>query len=864
MSNIFDARQTRYRNTPSALGNAADLALNTLLATIDGYQGKYLEDRNVLLVDGGLITYATSGLNGTISFTEGLNLVINQKISGAAPQVISLTSSNQTLTNNQVLYATVNRTAGTATLTIASSLPSATYANQEIFLLALRKDAGDGTSRIYWRNGTAQNDGQTIRLGASGSGSGGSGTGDDLASLNFRASLTELFDEGPSNAYTSVDSGAGKTDSANYSATSAYYRISYDASKTATTGSTTTNILVSATPSFTVKTGDIIMIGTEVRRITTVTSQTNLVTDAFSAAPTNGTQITISQAVHTKELYGLALDGNSISTEFAGASFNEILVDYEDTTTASDIIYDVNTTPVIAFTASLDNSSWSNVSTRSTNQTDTWQSTVFSTAGTALYLRFFANKTSGSGLVNILKYKVFLQKSLSASGTNPTNSAYAFLNGVGTPINCSLSVVSGKTRITLSNISYGVGSLSGTTKGALKVYVNGQLLPRFVNSTLTPDGSYTEVSTTIIDLDKDYSAFNLPVQIDQEYILGGDSSTANTSNIAYINSHGFKNYLINSNFDFWQRGTAGTISNGNSSYVSVDRWYAKNALGTNGVLTLIQASGSTPGSKFGCSLQITTAPTAAQANGCELYQVVENIDSLDFLNKYASFGCYIKALGNVNQVGLSLVYNTSEAKPTTALGSESLITVNSSSFSLGQAIARSVGTLPGNSGVIGVKVRITGVSSGNLYDLNNGFVIEQAMLNQGTVLAPYMKAASNAQDELAMCQRFYQKSFPLTTTPAQSAGLSGSVTFARITTGANTNTALIVFKQTMKTNTPTVTFYNPQANNAFARDADAGNDFSSFAVYQTGDNYHTASGVANATGSAGDRCFIHYTADAEI
>lgn len=753
----FDSRQTKLVSAQGFIGNSANETLDAVFPRINDELAKLYEDRNILLTQGGLITYATSGANGTISFTEVINIVLFSKISGAVPQIISLGSSNQVLTDGQMWYAVVNRSAGTATTSINTQLPAVTSANQEIFLLAARKDAGDGTSRIYWRNGTAQNDGQTIRLGASGSGSGGSGTGDDLASLNFRASFTDLFDESATASNTAVDSSAGKTDATAYSASKALYLLNYDASKTAFTGSTTTNILISATPSFTVKTGDVIVIGSEIRRITAITSQTNVTTDAFSAAPINGTQITISQAVHTKDIYGLALDGNSLSTHFAGASFNEILVDYEDTTTVADNIFDVNTTPVIGFSASLDNSSWSNLGVRRTNQTDIMQSTVFSAAGTALYLRFFANKTSGSGSVNLLRYKTFLQKSTTVSGTNPTNSAYAFTNGVGTPVNCSLSVVATKTRITLSNMSFGVGALPGTAKGALKVYLNGQLIPRYIDSTLTPDASYTEVSSTIIDLNQDYSAVNISVQVDQEYLLGGDSSTANTTNIASINAHGFKNYLINSNFDFWQRGTTGTIANAASTYASADRWYVRNALGTNGIITQSRVSGVNDGAKYGCSVQITTAPTAAQANGCELFQVIENIDSLDFMNKYASFGCYIKALGNVNQIGLSFMYAASEIKPTTTLGSEALITVNNASFINGQVLAQAIGTLPGNAGVIGIRIRITGVSSGNAYDLNNGFIVEKAMLNQGTIVSPFVKAGANAQDELAMAQRFYYR-----------------------------------------------------------------------------------------------------------
>src|SRR3954467_14444460 len=87
-----------------------------------------------------------------------------------------------------------------------------------------------------------------------------------------------------------------------------------------------------------------------------------------------------------------------------------------------------------------------------------------------------------------------------------------------------------------------------------------------------------------------------------------------------------KNFLINSGFAIWQGGTSQTIANGVSSY-QPDQWYGKNSLGTTGVLTLSRTTGAVAGSRYGASLQITTAPTSGQTNGCELYQVLENRDS---------------------------------------------------------------------------------------------------------------------------------------------------------------------------------------------------------------------------------------------
>ena len=198
--------------------------------------------------------------------------------------------------------------------------------------------------------------------------------------------------------------------------------------------------------------------------------------------------------------------------------------------------------PVVGFSASVNNTTWTNTETRPTSPLTEIQTTLFSTAGTSLYVRLFANKTSGSGTVNVLKYKAYMQKVPTDSSGGVLNSAYAFTNGVGTPVNCSLSVVGGKTRVTLT-WQYPVGINVGTPFGSIDVYLNGQLIPRYINATLTPNASFTEVSSTAIDLDSNYSAVNVSVEILQRAAIVDQSSqnstyiAQNTASISAINSN---------------------------------------------------------------------------------------------------------------------------------------------------------------------------------------------------------------------------------------------------------------------------------------------------------------------------------------
>lgn len=152
------------------LGGASREDAQTVISAADAEIAKLFEDRNISLVGGGLITFTGTA----IQFTEALTLHINSQVAGGAPTVISLAATTRAVSaTNRMVYAVINRGAGTATVTDdATTLAAVTAANQEVVLIAKRVDAGDGTQRLYFRNGSTYNAGQTARLGSSGSGSG--------------------------------------------------------------------------------------------------------------------------------------------------------------------------------------------------------------------------------------------------------------------------------------------------------------------------------------------------------------------------------------------------------------------------------------------------------------------------------------------------------------------------------------------------------------------------------------------------------------------------------------------------------------------------------------------------------------------
>ncbi|MCX9024603.1 MAG: hypothetical protein OIN85_00740 [Candidatus Methanoperedens sp.] len=355
---------------------------------------------------------------------------------------------------------------------------------------------------------------------------------------------------------------------------------------------------------------------------------------------------------------------------------------------------------------------------------------------------------------------------------------------------------------TIINLSFAVDQAN---KNNFVLIINGKVLSEgasndFTFTNVQPNNTSSQVTlTAALSAGLNIIALNLGVA-QSNYSLATLSASVNQNTAAIP-----KNFLANGNFDFWQRGTSVTIANTVSTY-QADRWYVKNSLGTNGVITFSQVAGVTDGSLFGAKVQITTAPTAAQANGTELYQTIGNSNSIELYNQVASFSARIKALGNVTAVGLQFFYATSEAKVTTALGSEQSVTVNTSTFVPGSILNQSIGTLPTTAGVVGVRIRILTVSSGNTYDLNNGFVVEQAMVNLGQTAATFSRMGRHIEEELAICQRYYEKSFAITTAPSNS-GNFYHVTGIAYTTSKVTCQG-ITFK-VWKRATPTIAFFGP-------------------------------------------------------
>lgn len=351
------------------------------------------------------------------------------------------------------------------------------------------------------------------------------------------------------------------------------------------------------------------------------------------------------------------------------------------------------------------------------------------------------------------------------------------------------------------------------------------------------------------------------------------------------------NYLINGGFEFAQRVNTG-IPDSSTEY-TYDRWYVVNSLGTNG---LIEA-GTPPLSPQGINgpllglrlgafpagfFRIATAPTALQANGLTVYHTLEQRDSMVFYNNLATFAIWAQQYDtNTTQIGITLMYKTTEAKVDTALSSEYTFDISSGNWTRCVIQGVPVGTTLTTAGVIGVRIRPT-AGTGNLYDLNVGFLLAQGMLVPGAVVPKtFQRAGLTRGGELALCRRFFRKSYNVDVAPG-TANSPGCVYLYKETSGVDGGGnhrfyGPLVFDPPMRT-TPTITYYSQAGTSGQMTYDRAGNGgttgyYNEFvATSADGLGITTADlgisgGIIDAYSSASSALnfgVVHYTADAEI
>ena len=149
----------------------------------------------------------------------------------------------------------------------------------------------------------------------------------------------------------------------------------------------------------------------------------------------------------------------------------------------------------------------------------------------------------------------------------------------------------------------------------------------------------------------------------------------------------------------------------------------------------------------------------------------------------------------------------------------------------------------------------TGLSAKNLR-------IGDVQLEGGQVASFYGRSAFG--DELERAQRYYAKTFPLATAPAQNAGTSGALVVSQGVGASTAQKGAFWSFPTRMIKAPGLTLFNPSAANAQVRNLDTNSDCSASAadlVSEWGASFNMTTPVGSA---AGQRLAIQLVADARL
>jgi len=418
-----------------------------------------------------------------------------------------------------------------------------------------------------------------------------------------------------------------------------------------------------------------------------------------------------------------------------------------------------------------------------------------------------------------------------------------------------------------------------------------------LGNTVTSFGNVTLTNVTISSGNVTITGANVSgtanvstlVVTSNETVLGNTAVTGNitASLFTSLSTFGFKNRIINGAMVIDQRnaGAAVTPTTSNNVY-PIDRFLTYATQSSK--FTAQQNAGSvTPPVGFSNYLGFTSSSAYSILTG-DFFLTAQRIEGFNFADMAwgtanaatvtlsfwvrssltGTFGGGLRNSANNRSYPFSYTIssaNTWEQKTITIAGDTSGTWVGATNGE-GVEILWSLGS--------GATYSTTSsVWSGNIYFSVTGatsvvgtngatFYITGVQLEKGSTATSFDYRPYTT--ELQLAQRYYEKSFDIGTAVAQNSGTYNGTAVASspgpLSGMAFGDTRYKVNKRTAAT----VTFYNPAAANAFARDQNAGVNCTATSAWMAGESSFAISASTPAGSGATNRIAVHWSADSEL
>lgn len=320
------------------------------------------------------------------------------------------------------------------------------------------------------------------------------------------------------------------------------------------------------------------------------------------------------------------------------------------------------------------------------------------------------------------------------------------------------------------------------------------------------------------------------------------------------------NLYINGSFDIWQRGTS--FSTSGNAFLADRYWMTQD---DHSVVvsqqTFTQGQTDVPGNPTNFFRIATTQGTTTTASYCRFGQRIEGVNVASYGDRKITVSFYAKASVTAKKLGFQPVLNYGSGGSASNLINGVNVSLTTSwakytqTFTLPDTSAKTVGA--GNY----LTVRFY-TSAGSDYNNNTDSMglqdstidIAQLKVEKGAFATPFVPR--HISEEIALCQRYYCKSYHITTSP-------GTVTHngTRIeweTRNKAANMPGLQFPVSMR-KSPTVTLYS--ATSGSSGKCYNGADRDASAEYITSEGFRSIDITSGDTASA---AHYHWTADAEL
>lgn len=271
------------------------------------------------------------------------------------------------------------------------------------------------------------------------------------------------------------------------------------------------------------------------------------------------------------------------------------------------------------------------------------------------------------------------------------------------------------------------------------------------------------------------------------------------------------NPFINSAFQVWQRGTTGTTTSG-ITYPSADRWNAWTFAAGGSVTLSRQVTGDTtnlPNIQYCGRFQRVAGNT--NTGILALGQAMESVNSIPYAGKTVTISYYARKGANFSatsdQLSVQLwsaattdsSLNGVQAVSTTVVNSVATLTSTWQRFSATGTVGTTATQL-----AIAALYAPTGTAGANDY-----FEITGVQIDVGSVALPFQTASGGSiQGELAMCQRYYEKSYTLTSA-AGANDATGSYYLTQASDSANNSAVAVRFRVEKRNGSWSAALYTP-------------------------------------------------------